>query len=167
MTISVDLGCGPSPRNPYNCDEVWGIDIGGAYVPASPNVIAWDIIAEPLPFKDSSVDVITAYDFLEHVPRLLYIDSLRKYPFIDLMSEIYRMLVPGGIFRAHTPAYPHPEMFVDPTHVNYITEGTVEYFLPGGLAGRYYGFVGHFELISQHWDEAWPYHLVWELRAIK
>lgn len=27
MTKTLDLGCGPNPRNPYNADELYGIDI--------------------------------------------------------------------------------------------------------------------------------------------
>ena len=27
MSISLDIGCGPNPRNIFKADEVWGVDI--------------------------------------------------------------------------------------------------------------------------------------------
>lgn len=78
-----------------------------------------------------------------------------RFPFVELMNEVFRVLKDEGIFYSHTPAFPFPEAFVDPTHVNIITEDTFpRYFcsagesLPG--AGRY-GFVGNFQLVSQQW----------------
>ena len=44
------------------------------------------------------------------------------------MNEIYRVLKPGGTFYAITPYYPRDEAFVDPTHVNIITNKTHTYF---------------------------------------
>ena len=50
------------------------------------------------------------------------------------------MLEPGGRFYAVTPAFPHPEAFADPTHVNIITETTHEYFCGERPLGHMYGF---------------------------
>jgi SAM-dependent methyltransferase len=167
ISKSLDLGCGPTPRNPYNATEAYGVDIndvGFDFVKQA------DLAIEPIPFETSSMDFITAFDFIEHVPRLVYINGQRRSSFIELMNEIYRVLKPGGIFRAHTPAYPHPEAFIDPTHVNYITEGTVRYFCENsGLTefGKMYGFNGRFQAQVVEWDKTYKFHLVWELRAIK
>ena len=70
------------------------------------------------------------------------------------MNEIYRVLKPGGIFLHVTPAFPSPEAFQDPTHVNIITENTFPcYFCnPNPDAKNLgYGFTGDFELIDQRW----------------
>ena len=158
--ISLDLGSGPNPRNPYSMDEVWGIDINPA-----PNVKAVDLTIEPIPWGDSSIDAVTARDFLEHIPRLLYIDGERRSPFIELMNEIWRVLVPGGRLYTETPAWPHHESFVDPTHVNHITEGTMFYFTEHEIT-KAYGFKGKFNG-TQFWSKEIPYWLVWDLVAVK
>ena len=64
------------------------------------------------------------------------------------MNEIYRVLKPGGLFYASTPAFPSPEAFQDPTHVNIITDGTHEYFCGGNPDARIYGFTGQFVAIE-------------------
>lgn len=163
MTVSVDLGCGGGPRNDFGADEAWGVDI----VPAGQMVRVADLCREPIPWPDSSVDYVLAYDFVEHVPRLLYVDGVRRNPFVELMNEVWRVLRPGGTFLAKTPALPHPESFVDPTHVNHVTEGTLAYFTTyaDGIT-RSYGFRGRFEG-GQHWDASVPYWLVWDVRAVK
>jgi SAM-dependent methyltransferase len=74
-----------------------------------------------------------------------------KYPFIDLMNEIHRILKPGGLFLSRTPAYPHKEAFQDPTHVNIITEDTFPTYFCNEYLARIYGFNGAFTLITQEW----------------
>jgi hypothetical protein len=63
------------------------------------------------------------------------------------MNEVWRVLKPNGIFKAHTPAFPKQESFVDPTHVNFITDQTVNYFCGGEYTNlsKSYGFDGMFE----------------------
>lgn len=158
---SVDLGCGNNPQNPFQADEVIGVD---AHARGENIVNCWAGF-ERLPFQDNSVDRVTAFDFLEHLPRAIWKDGKLINPFIDCMSEIHRILIPGGQFLARTPAYPYPEAFQDPTHVNIITHNTVSYFAYGMNAwgpglGKLYGFTGEFQLIQQQWDGV---HLVWHL----
>lgn len=160
-TVSIDLGSGPFPRNPYNAIEVWGVDLEPGMMTK-----AADLAVAPIPFPDGYADYVTAYDFLEHIPRVLYVDGVRRLPFVALMQDVWRVLKPGGLFRAHTPCYPAPEVFVDPTHCNPITEGTVSYFTPGGGATRY-GFTGGFDVVRSEWATDWTYWLIWELRAVK
>jgi SAM-dependent methyltransferase len=161
-TKSLDLGCGPIVRNPYQADQVFGIDLVGE---ETDHVKIVDLAIEPIPFKDSTFDFITAFDFLEHVPRLIYIDRNRIHPFIELMNEIHRVLKPGGLFLAHIPAYPRQEAFQDPTHVNIISENSIQYFAGDAIETcRSYGFRGQFELIRQEWAEDFTYWLIWEIR---
>jgi len=164
---SLDLGSGLKPKNPFNASELYGIDIFPFTVSGFEFKVA-DLTIEPIPYPDNYFDYVTAYDFLEHIPRIIYIDGKIKNPFIELMNEICRVLKPGGIFKAHTPYYPHPEVFTDPTHVNVITEKTIDYFTnQAGALASIYGFVGSFNLLSQYQDNVNKYHLVWEISAAK
>lgn len=170
MSTSLDIGSGSVPKNPFDADHVYGADIAADHAGYPENVLYWDAILEPLPFKDNSMDYVVCTDFLEHIPRILYIPGfmgqpVRKQPFIDVMSEVWRVLKPGGQFQAKTPAYPRAEAFQDPTHVNIITENTQDYFA-GGLVGlcKEYGFKGQFKLLDQRWEGFW---LVWHMEAVK
>ncbi len=149
----LDLGCGMCPRNPYHRSELHGVDMrpldlgDSGYTYRRANVVT-----EAIPYPDDHFDSISAFDFIEHVPRVLADgNGGTRLPFIELMNEIWRTLADGGRFYAVTPAWPHPEAFVDPTHVNLITEGTLGYFIGDAPLGRMYGFRGHFELIRQDW----------------
>jgi SAM-dependent methyltransferase len=166
LTRSLDLGCGRNLRNPYQATEAFGIDIVSQ---ENLRVSVADLVIEPIPHPDNFFDYITAYDFIEHIPRVLYINGIRRQPFIELMNEIWRVLTPGGTLRAHTPAFPKAMAFTDPTHVNIITEDTYRYFCgeDHDQLARSYGFTGMFNLKTQHWDREWDYHLIWELEAVK
>ena len=102
MTRTLDLGCGLNPRNPFNCSEIYGIDIREHKIK---NIFNVDLVTNPIPFQDNFFDYVTAFDFIEHIPRVVYLPK-RKFPFIDLMSEIFRVLKPGGKFLSSTPAFP-------------------------------------------------------------
>jgi len=152
MTISLDLGCGKTIRNPYQASQVIGLDIEDA-----------DLAIEPIPYKDEYFDFVTAYDFLEHIPRLLYVPQ-RRYPFVELMSEIYRVMKVGGKFLSSTPAFPHAPAFQDPTHVNIITPLTfAEYFDDQKTWAKQYGFKGQFVVRNMRYHGP---HLIAELEKV-
>jgi len=149
MKISLDLGCGKTLRNPYEAKQIIGIDVEDV-----------DLAVEPIPYPDDYFDFVTAYDFLEHIPRLIY-NPQRRYPFVELMSEIYRVMKVGGKFLSSTPAYPHNAAFQDPTHVNIVTVETFAlYFDDEHNWGKTYGFKGKFHINKMEWHGA---HLVVEL----
>lgn len=144
----LDLGCGGSPRNPYDRGVLCGVDICPADVRATHEHRVANLVVEPIPYPDGGFGSVSAYDFLEHVPRV-FPDAKggTRFPFIDLMDEIWRVLADGGRLYALTPAYPHPDAFVDPTHVNIITGDTHRYFCGDAPEGRMYGFKGRFEVV--------------------
>ena len=106
MTKHLDIGCGSDPRNPYQQDSVWGLDLTTSEPQGNVQFVSCNVICEPLPFPDNFFDSVSAYDFLEHVPRQLILGSNISLPFINLMNEIYRVLKPNGLLYAVTPAYP-------------------------------------------------------------
>lgn len=157
----LDLGCGVAPKNPFGIEEMTGIDIVGSQ---STGVIQCDLSRGEVPVKSRSYDFVSAYDFLEHVPRWAPGEKLPRFPFIELMNEIDRSLRIGGLFFSLTPAFPSSKAFQDPTHVNIITEDTFPiYFCGKDPEARMYGFIGQFELVKQVWSGG---HLLTMLRKI-
>jgi SAM-dependent methyltransferase len=148
----LDLGCGFRPRNPYGYAELFGCDLLAPEDLGDSPGFSYrqvNLSLQPIPFPDSFFDSVSAFDFLEHVPRQLVTASGEfRNPFIDLMNEIHRVLRPGGRLWAVTPAYPHASAFADPTHVNFITEGTHRYFCGPDPAAKLYGFTGRFDVVN-------------------
>jgi len=161
-SLTIDLGCGTQPQNPFFAEQVFGCDLQQS---PNSNVISADLFNEPIPFKDNYFDYATAFDFIEHLPRVLNSSSSKvRFPFIEFMDEVHRVLKPGALFFARTPAILSKEAFQDPTHVNFITEDTFpSYFClnqDGQPHARIYGFNGTFELIAQEWCRSWLFTLI-------
>lgn len=194
----LDLGCGLRPKNPYCASELYGIDVRSDIIRLDEKVatvMQANLALEPIPFPDGYFTSVSAWDFLEHIPRQLFVGGSTGiiYPFVRLMNEIWRVLDCGGIFLAYTPAYPSPEAFQDPTHVNIITDQTYGYFCGENPGARVYGFVGKFQCkmnkftaetnisrtprpsqtrqklrdFHRRWFRGRVSHLVWEFEAFK
>jgi SAM-dependent methyltransferase len=149
----LDLGCGKYPRNPYDQKRLFGVDIRELPPTEGFESRAANLALDPIPYPDGMFGSVSAFDFIEHIPRVLAVPDERRtvLPFITLMNEIWRVLAPGGRLYAVTPAYPMAEAFQDPTHVNIITERTHEYFCGPRPFGAIYGFEGRFELLRSQW----------------
>jgi SAM-dependent methyltransferase len=150
----LDLGSGSRPANPFKADKLIASDIQ----PISKQeydsfrfIQIEDISKIPLP--NESLDSISAFDLLEHIPRdWPRNDGGIRHPFIELMNEISRVLKPGGVFLAVTPAYPSAAAFQDPTHVNIISKETIHYFDEKAWARELgYGYQGNLDLVHQSW----------------
>jgi SAM-dependent methyltransferase len=106
-------------------------------------------IGSPLPFDDNSVDSVSAFDFLEHLPRLGTLGPGSVTTYIDWINEIGRVLRPGGVFIAFTPRFPHPASVADPTHVNFITRDSVNYIAgPAWAKVLGYGLTANFAIVT-------------------
>lgn len=151
--VHLDLGCGKRPRNPYNRSRLCGVDIRALSSTLDFEFRAANLSIEPIPYANDTFGSVSAFDFIEHVPRLLVTPDGRDtfFPFVRLMDEIWRVLANGGRLYALTPALPNPEVFVDPTHVNFITDRTHEYFCGDNPLGRMYGFRGSFIVRRAEW----------------
>ena len=149
----LDLGCGTTPRNPYGKRALYGVDLRRLESSAQFEFAAANLAFEPIPFASGMFGSVSAFDFIEHMPRVLNGSEPHTtcFPFVRLMDEVWRVLAPGGLFYALTPCYPSREAFQDPTHVNIITEGTHLYFCGEQPIAAMYGFSGRFEVRRAHW----------------
>lgn len=112
-------------------------------------IVSADLAIEAIPFESDSFDFVTAFDLIEHIPRIIYAPE-RRFCFVELMNEIYRVLKPGGLFYSFTPAYPASAAWRDPTHVNIITDETfLMYFDDEKRWASMYGFNGYFHIEKQ------------------
>lgn len=146
---ALDLGSGPNPRNPFDADSVYGVDIRAFDI--NDSVKKCVLGKESIPFQDSFFDVITAFDVLEHIPRVENKNNTVIFPFIMLMNEIWRVMKVDGLFYSETPCFPMKEAFQDPTHVNIMTEDTLRLYFSENAWARIYGFVGSFSLVAEGW----------------
>ena len=152
----LDLGCGLSPKNPYKYDELYGCDLRDLSCELAKKGIIFkkaNLVFDPIPFEDNSFDSVSAMDFLEHIPRQINEPNggLRN-AFVLVMNEIYRVLKPDGVLFASTPIYPHPSAFIDPTHVNIMSDKSYTYFIGSGPQAAMYGFNGSFQKIRVYMD---------------
>jgi hypothetical protein len=65
-SLALDLGSGPVPNSLFGASRCVGIDV---YENELADVMKSDLTLSPIPFASMSVDVVTAFDFVEHVPR--------------------------------------------------------------------------------------------------
>jgi hypothetical protein len=110
------------------------LDLGAAHNPQPgylsvdqhdrPGVDVVCCLPERLPYDDGTVGVIRAYDFLEHVA-----DK------IALITELHRVLAPGGLLLTCTPDAAGRGAVQDPTHVALYNESSFRYYTDPNLRG--------------------------------
>ena len=110
-------------------------------------------LTKTLNFSNNTIHSFSDYDVLEHIPRWERLPNGEIiFPFVNLMSEIFRCLTPGGFFLAVTPSFPSNAAFQDPTYVNLIAHETVDYFArPAHARQLRYGFDYSFNIIYENW----------------
>ena len=150
QTKSLDIGCDSKPKNIFNANPLYGIDVRDDL---KLNDVNADLVTDSIPFENNTFKYFAAHDFLEHLPRLMYA-ALRRNSFIGLMSEVCRVFQQNGKSYPSTPALPQATAFWDPTHVNFITEDTFPLYFDNKDSGaRGYEFKGSFEIESQTWQD--------------
>jgi SAM-dependent methyltransferase len=100
----IDLCGGINPKEGY-----LSIDLTGADITADLN--------ERWPFETSSIGIIRASDAIEHLKSIVF-----------TMSEIHRVLVPGGYLIADTPSTSGKGSFMDPSHITHINKNSFWYY---------------------------------------
>lgn len=133
----------------------YAVDLGSAHG-KPPKYLGVDLLDGPevdfvasaldLPFEDSSVGVVRAVDFLEHVA-----DK------VALMEEIHRVLVPGGMLISSTPSTDGRGAFQDPTHVAFWNENSFWYWTDRDLAKYVDGIKAKFQVsrLVTHFPSPW------------
>lgn len=101
MLKVLDLGSGTFPYKAKENEEVTSVD----FRPEVNPTVVHNLSDFPYPFKDSSFDVIYASHILEHI-----LDQ------VACMSELYRILKPGGTAIVRVPHYSGRSAWCDPTH---------------------------------------------------
>ena len=108
------------------------VDIGGGINPY-PGYLAIDLrqdadiihdLNDGIPLADNSVGVLNASHIIEHL-----------HDKNKIMSEIHRVLAPGGWAFIEVPSTDGRGAFQDPTHVSYWNENSFLYYTDAYLAG--------------------------------
>jgi len=73
---------------------------------------------EKLPYQSDSIDLIYSDNVFEHIQN-----------FLQLMQECNRILKPGGTLIVKVPYFKSKHAFVDPTHVNFFTIQSMDYYV--------------------------------------
>lgn len=95
---ALDLGCGNGKTLlslPNNFINLYGVDILDILSPEAKTKVKFssaDLNFEKLPFADNSIELVTAFQIIEHL----------ENPFF-VMREVHRILRPGGIFMFSVP----------------------------------------------------------------
>jgi len=106
----LNLGCGNDCKKDWiNLDKhkLQGVNV------------VHDLNKFPYPFKENEFDFIYASMILEHLDN-----------WVNAMEEIHRIMKNGGILRVRVPFFPSMYSVIDPTHKNFFTYLTFDYFTP-------------------------------------
>jgi ubiquinone/menaquinone biosynthesis C-methylase UbiE len=116
--MTLDVGCGAN-----KVQGALGLDIA----PLPGVDVVHNLDQYPYPFENETFDRVYCNSILEHVA-----DAMQT------MSEIYRILKPGGLVYISLPHYSHAKTYADPTHRHFYSFGVVKYF-----AGEVYPYYGN------------------------
>ncbi|MFA5184111.1 MAG: class I SAM-dependent methyltransferase [Patescibacteria group bacterium] len=124
--------------------------------------VIWHDLNEPLPFADASYDIVVLSDVLEHV-----------FLTEPLLTEIYRVLKPGGLFLGSTPnAYYWSNRwhmakgqdlieYIDATHVRHFSLASLK-----GLLHNHFDSVAVIpygqHIFSQYWPTMFAGDFFWK-----
>ena len=108
---------------------------------AAPADVVADL-AQPWPWRDSSVDEVRAHDVFEHLPSR-----------VRTMNELHRVMKPGARATIEVPSASKGAGFAqDPTHVSPWCLNSFQYFEAGSVAvrrfARSYGITARFKIVS-------------------
>lgn len=142
--IKLDLGAGRVKRSGYlSVDRV-----------LTENVDIVCDVEQRLPFLDSTVDEVFSRHLFEHVNHLT-----------QLFEEVYRICKPGARVIINVPYYTSIKAYKDPTHVNFFTEKTFEYFEGKNWENFEFPFRGAFRIKKIDFLYQRPFHKYFPLMS--
>jgi len=123
--MKINLGCGKFKRRGFvNVDSSKEV---------KPDVLA-DVTITPWKWaKESEADLIFSDNLFEHI---------EPYTLIRVIRECHRVLKPGGLLQVIVPVITLNSLdavFSDPTHVNYFTIATFDYYDHRHIRWKNYG----------------------------
>ena len=118
--------------------------------------IVFDLDKFPYPLKNNSMQIIRAYDVLEHLEDV-----------IKFMNECWRILKKDGILDLRVCGWKNQNGWVDITHKRLMDIKSMDYFCPGTDLGTQYNFYTDkkWQIISANEDR--KTNPVWKLTPIK
>lgn len=131
-----------------------------------------DLNQLPWPWDDDSVTNIYANNVLEHLCPLG--PSLGQLNIPAVLSEIWRILKPGGVVEIIVPSTDGRGAWQDPTHVTYWNRNTFLYFIKGeNLWGGEDGVYGYPQFLANRRDlgvtdaQDMDLNLVWTVARLR
>lgn len=112
--MKLDMGCGSRRKEGFTGIDSY--DWSGIY---EKDFICGRIPEALLCFEDNSIEAVRASHFIEHIPQPKVIKTF---------NEIYRILVPGGMFEINVPPTTGRGAFCDPTHVSFWNDMSFRYY---------------------------------------
>lgn len=107
--IRLDIACGSNKKDAFT-----GIDIS----PDCQADIVYDLESYPWPFEDNSVFEAHCSHYIEHTKDIK-----------NFMTELWRILIPGGHVEIQAPYWSSKRAMQDFTHTRFISENTFLYFV--------------------------------------
>lgn len=120
MSHTLHLGSGHSPLE------------GAITVDLNPNTnprVIWDLNNTPWPFETNSFDEVVALNIVEHLD-----------DFLSVMGEIHRVCRPEAQVSILVPHFSSAAAHVDPTHKQFLSARSCDYFIAGTEIEKEYGF---------------------------
>lgn len=126
--VKINLGCGYRKKEDrINIDNRHSV---------SPDLVA--DLSKGMPFRDDSLDVVEAFDFIEHIDR---------EDVSNLMDEVWRCLKPKGRFYHMTPSTDGRGAFQDPTHKSFWNINTWAFYFTHPEYRKLYDTKANFKIL--------------------
>lgn len=102
MSHNLNIGCGSDVKRDHGIKWV-NLDFNFL-----PGIDLQANLEATLPFKSNTFDLVLASHILEHVGN-----------YYQIVKEIHRVLVPGGILAVRVPEFPCRAAVADPSHIRF------------------------------------------------
>jgi SAM-dependent methyltransferase len=114
----LEVGSGPNRLFPRSTT----LDI---FPGCQPDVLH-DLNQTPYPIDDNQFDLVVCLHVLEHVQNL-----------VGAVTELHRVLKPGGLLFVEVPYFTSVHFFTDPTHVHAFSSRSFDYYVEGTAVSKF------------------------------